>query len=129
MLLNLAYVVIRACYQSGKRSSLYPRTALTMYMLKHMAKNDRKMLSKVREVESVKYPYLILCRLTGPTWKWEKSETRDIPGYLQQVGKYFLPRVRRRTMIVRRRFGRMLLTSHMRNGIQVVFRIPDRSPQ
>ena len=98
-------------------------------MVKHMARNVRRILISVRDMEHVMYPDLIMLKLIGPTWKWEITGARIIPGFVQHTSTNLLLRVKRRVMIERKRLGKMLAKNQVRRGIQVVFRNPDRSPQ
>ena len=72
---------------------------------------------------------MVLLRLTGPTWKWEKTEHSIIQGSVQQAVTHLLLRVKRRAMTERMRFGKMLIRNHVRTGTQIVFRNADKSPQ
>ena len=75
------------------------------------------------------YPEEIFLKLIGPTWKWEKTEVRIIPGFVQQVTKNLLLRVKRRGMIESKMTGKMFTMIQVMTGIQEVFRNPDMSPQ
>ena len=91
-----------------------------------MPRKVRKMLRRVRDRERVMW---FLLKVTGPTWKCEKTEARINPGLVKQVTTKLLLSVKRRTKIERKMTGKIFTKSQARTGIQEVLRIPDISPQ